>query len=165
MRRHDHLRGLVVRPRVLLYEAGDADALLGEDLADGREHAGPVLDADAVVRPRLHVADRDDADPVVEAERGPALHAAPDGPGEVDEVAHHRRCGRPPTGALPDEQHLSDQVAFHEDGVLRALDSRERMLERNHRGMHASLDASWMTLRVRDELDGESELTRVAKVD
>src|SRR5204863_67374 len=38
-------------------------------------------------------------------------------------------------------------------------------LERNHRGMHASLDATGMTLRVSDELDRETQFARVAEVD
>ena len=39
------------------------------------------------------------------------------------------------------------------------------MVEWNHRGMHASLDATGMTLRVSDELDRETQFARVAEVD
>src|SRR2546423_15891 len=74
----DELGRLVVRPRVFLDEARDADAFLGEDLTDRSDDARLVGDPDAVVSAGRHLADRDHADAVVEAEGGPALHAAAD---------------------------------------------------------------------------------------
>ena len=90
MRRHHQLRGLFIHPRVLLYEAGDAHALLGETLAEGGQHTGAVIDTHAVIGARLHLTHRDHADTVVEAERWPALHAAADRPSKVDQVPDHR---------------------------------------------------------------------------
>src|SRR5215831_4493380 len=71
--RDDELRRLLLDPRVLLYEARDADALLGENLADGGQHAGAIFGSDAVVGARHDLAHRDDADAVVEGERWPVL--------------------------------------------------------------------------------------------
>src|SRR5260370_6593792 len=165
VRRHDHLGGLVVGPRVLLDEAGDANALLGEYLADRGQDAGPVLDADPVVGARLHLAYRDDADPVVEAERGPALHAASDRARQLAAVADDRRRRRPAPRTLAHKHHLADQVAFHEHGVLGAFDTRQRMLERDHRRVHSGLDPARVALGVRDELDRVAELAGVPEVD
>src|SRR2546430_7346898 len=84
---HHELGRLVMRPRVLLDEARDADALLGEDLADRGQHARFVVDADPVIRTCLDLADGDDADAIVEAERRPALHAPAAGPARADQTA------------------------------------------------------------------------------
>src|SRR6266516_7929457 len=65
MRRDHQLRGHVVRPRVLLDEARDADALFGEYLARGGKYARLVIDADPVIRARLDVADRDHSNSIV----------------------------------------------------------------------------------------------------
>src|SRR5438309_10393276 len=87
VRRHDHLGRVVMRPRVLLYEARDTDAFFGEDLSDRGQHACPVVDSNPVVGTRLHLTDRNHSDAVVEAERWPALHAAPYRSRQIDEVA------------------------------------------------------------------------------
>src|SRR5438034_5578056 len=164
--RGDHELGrLVVRPRVLLDEARDAHALLGEYLADGGDDARPIGDPDPVVGARPHLAYRDDADAVVEAERWPALDAAADRAREVDQVADDGGRGGAAARALANQQHLADEVALDEDRVLRAFDARQGMVERNHGGVDASLDSARVPLGVRDELDGVAELTGVAEVD
>src|ERR1700694_1943194 len=73
-----------------------------------------------------------------------------------------RRAG-PPAGTLPDKEDLADEVALHEDGVVRTLDLGQRVLERNHRWVHAGLYATGVPLTVRDELDGVAELAGVTK--
>src|SRR6266849_1771587 len=164
--RGDHELGrLLLDPRVLLYEARDADAFFGKNLAHSRQHPGAVFGADAVVRARHHLAHWDDPHAIIEGERRTVLYPAPYRPREVDEVADHRRGGRPPTRALAFEQDSSDEVALDEHRVVRAFDLRQRMVQRHQRGMHASLDAAAVPLRVRDKLDGIAELARVAEVD
>src|SRR5215467_5424396 len=69
MRRDDQLGGLLLDPRVLLDEAGNAHALFREHLADGGNDAGAILRTDAVVGARLDLAHRDDTDAVVERKR------------------------------------------------------------------------------------------------
>src|SRR5947199_7741769 len=125
---------------------------------DRGQHAGAVVDPDPVIGPRLDLADRDHADPVVKAERGAALHAATDRACQVDEIAHDGRRRRPSARALPDQQHLSDEVALDEDRVLGSFDASQRMFERDQRGMDPRLDATGMALGVSDQLDGIAEL-------
>src|SRR5207249_8225283 len=129
------------------------------------QHAGLVGGADAVVGARRHLADWNHSDAVVEAERRAALHAAPNRAGEVDEVGHAGRGGRPGPRSLPDQQDLSDEVALDEDGVFGALDARERVVEGDKRGMYACLDPTGMAVRVSDELDRVAQLARVSEVD
>src|SRR5258706_1992326 len=164
--RGDHQLGcLLLDPRVLLYEARDADAFLRKNLAHSRQHAGAVFGTDAVVGARHHLAHGNDAHAVIEGERRTVLNATPYRPPQVDEVADHRGCSRPPTRSLAFEQDPSNEVALDEHRVVRAFDLRQRMVQRHQRGMHASLDAASVPLRVRDELDGVAELARVAEVD
>src|SRR5712671_980749 len=164
--RGDHeLNRLVLRPRVLLYEARDAHAFLCEDLADRGQHAGTIVNTNAVVGARHDLSHRYDANPVVEAERRPALHTAADRASEIDEVADHSGCGGTATGALPDEQDLPDQVAFHKHRVLGAFDTGQRMLEWDHGRMHPGFHPTWMPLGVRDELDRITQLACVTEVD
>ena len=164
--RRDHdLRGLVLYRSILLDEARDAHAFLGEDLADRGQHAGSVVHANAVVGTRHHLPHRDHTDAVVEREGRPALDAAADGPRQVDQVADDRRRGGPASRALPDQQHLAHEVALDEDGVVGALDLGERMVERHHRRVHARFHASRVALRMGDELDCIPELSRVTEVD
>src|SRR5207245_10171509 len=54
---------------------------------------------------------------------------------------------------------------FHEHRVLCALDSGQRMVERDHRRMDPRLDPAGVPLRVRDQLDRVSELARVPEID
>src|SRR2546423_4398361 len=68
VRGDDKLRRLLLDPRVLLYEARDADSFLGKNLPHGGKHSGAVLGADAVVGARHHLAHGDDADAIVECE-------------------------------------------------------------------------------------------------
>src|SRR5438445_713044 len=103
----DELRGLLVDPRVLLYEARDADAFLRENLTEGGQHSGAVIDPDPVIRAGLYLTHRDHADAVVEAERRPALNAAADRARQVDEVADDGGGGGPPARALSDGASLT----------------------------------------------------------
>src|SRR5712691_463509 len=115
VRGDDQLRRLLLHPSVLLNEARDADTLFSEHLAERGQHAGAIVDADAVVRAGLDLTHGDHPDAVVEAERWAALHAAADRAREIDEVADHGRRGGPTAGTLADQEHLSHQVAFDEN--------------------------------------------------
>src|SRR5438445_12814632 len=161
----DELRGLLVDPRVLLYEARDADAFFRENLTEGGQHSGAVIDADPVISARLYLTHRNHADAVVEAERRPALNAAADRARQVDEVADDGGGGGPPARSLADEKNLPHQVTLDEDRIVGALDLGQRVVERDHRGVHARLDPSRVALRMRDELDRVAKLARIAKVD
>src|SRR5258708_4367632 len=165
MRGDDQLGSLFLHPRVLLYEARDADPFFREHLTERSEHAGAVVDADAEICARLDLAHRDHADAVVEAERGPALHAAANGPGEIDEVADDSGRGGPSAGTLADQQDLAHQVAFDEHRIARSFDLGQWVLEWNHRRVDPSFDPPRMPLRVRDELDRVAELACISKVD
>src|SRR5438309_11450815 len=100
MRGDDQLRRLLLNPRVLLNQARDADPLFGEHLPKRGQHAGAIVDPDAVAGPRLDLTHEDHADTIVKAERRPALHTTPDLSGEVDHVAYlgapGERRSRPP---------------------------------------------------------------------
>src|SRR5260370_24595539 len=97
MRCDDQLGSLFLHPRVLLYEARDADPFFREHLTERREHTSAVVDPNAVIRARLDLANRDHSDAIVEAERGPALDPAANGPGEIHEVADDSGPGGPST--------------------------------------------------------------------
>src|SRR5258708_26916604 len=67
--RGDHQLGcLLLDPRVLLYEARDADAFLGKNLTHSRQHAGAVFGTDAVIGARHHLAHRNAPHPIIECE-------------------------------------------------------------------------------------------------
>src|ERR1700737_3271751 len=102
-------------------------------MADRREDSCLVIDADPVVSARHDLTHRHHADPVVEAERGPALDPAPDRSREVDQVTDDRRGGGPAASTLTDKEHLSDQVALDEDGILGSLDAGQWMVEGHQR--------------------------------
>src|SRR5216683_6275039 len=65
MRGHDQLGSLLLHPRVLLYEARDAEHFFREQLAERSENDGAVVDEDSVVRARLDLTHWDHSDAVV----------------------------------------------------------------------------------------------------
>src|SRR5216683_5236037 len=165
MRGDDQLGRLLLNPRVLLYKARDTDPFFRENLTERGQHTGAVVDADAVVGTSLDLTHRDHANAVVEAERGPALHPAANGSGEIDEVADDSGRGGPSAGTLADQQDLAHQVALHENRVVGSFDLGQGVVEWNHRRVHPRFDPPRMPLRVRDELDRVAELAPISKVD
>ena len=104
--------GLVVLAGVVLDDAGDAHAVLAEDLGDHAEHAGAVGDPEPEVVPAADVLRR--AERGAERRpraRGPATVRRGRGPADehVDQVAEHGRGRRPRAGPPAVEEGVADR--------------------------------------------------------
>ena len=75
----------------------------------------------------------------------------------VEQVTQHRRRGRLSAGALAEPHEGTAAHAFDEDRVHRAVDRRERVLDRDHRRVRAPRDP-----RVADALGDAEQFDDVA---
>ena len=124
----------------LLLHRLDGNLVVAEHAGDRGEHAGPVGGVERRCRTArqsrrsvgcglVQRADRRAREPerrfLAASIRSPSTRAR----------------GRPTTGAPPEEHELADRLALDEHRVVRASNARERMVDRDHRGVHARADS------------------------
>ena len=81
-------------------------------------------------------------------------------PGHPDEVAHHRGGGGVPAGAAAVQHQLAHRVAFDEHRVERLAHRGERVLNRDHGGVHSYRDLTVEGLHDGEELHDVTQAPR-----
>ena len=142
----------------------NAHVVLCEHARHRRKNARAICDREADVVLHLEVFDRLDrklfssqaAHDGVDALC--RLDAAIDATSNVDDVAHYRTCGGMRTSAGTEEHGLADEVADNVNCIQDAVNLGHLMVNRNHGGMDADVDAVVGTMRDGQQLHGIAHL-------
>ena len=136
-----------------LYHGAHGDAVFGEHARHRGEHARTVGHSEADVVLRLQLLHRKDGQVIGASAAHDGGNAQREMARHLEHVAHDGARRRARARALAEKHRLAHSIARHVNRIEHAVHRRELMRLREHRGVHAHVDAVGRAMGDRQKLD------------